>query len=69
MWLVSSVSGAIKKIYVGIKEPSTFTTGNSGHEKLGAAGIKVFFPVEHLRAKIMDVTLTGHVGAVGKSNP
>jgi len=65
---IIGLRGAIKKIYVGIKEPSTFITENSGQEKLEAAGIKVSFPVEHLRAKIMDVTLTGHVGAVGKSN-
>ncbi|KAJ5722690.1 cytidine deaminase-like protein [Penicillium malachiteum] len=41
------LNGAIKTVYMGIKEPGTFITHNDGQERLEAGGVKVVFPVEH----------------------
>lgn len=53
--------GAIKTVYVGIKEPGTFIANNDGQERLEAGGVKVVFPaVEKLQGKITEVSLAGH---------
>jgi pyrimidine deaminase RibD-like protein len=54
------LNGAIKTVYVGIKEPGTFIEHNDGQERLEANGVKVEFPVEHLRDGITKVSLAGH---------
>ncbi|KAK3316083.1 cytidine deaminase-like protein, partial [Apodospora peruviana] len=54
------LDGAIKTVYVGIKEPGTFIEHNDGQERLEANGVKVEFPVEHLRDKITKISLAGH---------
>lgn len=54
------LNGAIKTVYVGIKEPGTFIEHNDGQERLEANGVKVEFPVEHLRDKITKISLAGH---------
>lgn len=52
--------GAIKTVYVGIREPTTFIATNNGQEMLEANGIRVVHPVEHWREKIMEVSMAGH---------
>ncbi len=54
------LKGAIKTVYVGIKEPGTFIAHNDGWDRLEANGVKVVFPVEHLRGKITEVSMAGH---------
>lgn len=54
------LNGAIKTVYVGIKEPGTFIEHNDGQERLEANGVKVEFPVEHLRDRITKISLAGH---------
>ncbi|RYP87434.1 hypothetical protein DL770_004772 [Monosporascus sp. CRB-9-2] len=54
------LKGAIKTVYVGIKEPGTFIAHNSGQERLEAPGVKVVFPVKHLQSKIIEVAMAGH---------
>ncbi|KAG8162329.1 hypothetical protein KVR01_008094 [Diaporthe batatas] len=53
------LKGAIKTVFVGIREPDTFIPGNSGREKLEAAGINMAF-LEGLEDTIMEVTMAGH---------
>lgn len=53
------LKGAIKTVYVGIKEPGTFIAYNDGQKRLEAGGVKVEFPVEHLRDKITEVSMAG----------
>ncbi|KAK7429331.1 hypothetical protein QQZ08_004143 [Neonectria magnoliae] len=54
------LKSAIRTVYVGIREPGTFIANNDGQERLEANGVKVVYPVEHLRAKITEVSLAGH---------
>lgn len=59
---ILGLGGAIKAVYVGIREPDTFITDNRGMERLEAAGIKVVLldGDEELRRRILDVTFAGH---------
>ncbi|KAM0284848.1 hypothetical protein ACHAQH_001769 [Verticillium albo-atrum] len=57
---ILGLKGAIKTVYVGIREPGTFIAHNDGQERLEAGGVKVVYPVEHWRDKITDVSMTGH---------
>lgn len=55
------LKGAIKTVYVGIKEPGTFITNNDGQDRLEANGVAVVYPaVEHLQTRITQVSLAGH---------
>jgi pyrimidine deaminase RibD-like protein len=54
------LGGAINTVYVGIQEPGKFIGHNDGQARLEAHGIKVIYPVEHLRAKITETSLAGH---------
>ncbi|KAJ6021444.1 hypothetical protein N7540_006948 [Penicillium herquei] len=53
------LNGAIKTVYVGIKEPGTFIAHNDGQERLQANGVKVVFPVEYWRDRIIAVSMAG----------
>lgn len=54
------LNGAIKTVYVGIKEPSTFIANNDGQERLEKNGVSVVFPVEHWRDRITAISMAGH---------
>ncbi|KAK5635616.1 hypothetical protein RRF57_011328 [Xylaria bambusicola] len=54
------LNGAIKTVYVGIKEPGTFITHNDGQERLEAHGVKVVYPVEHMRDMLTKISMAGH---------
>lgn len=53
------LSGGIKVVYVGIKEPETFIGVNAGRKRLEEAGIKVQF-VEGMEDRILKVSTAGH---------
>lgn len=53
------LSGAIKVVYVGIKEPETFIGVNAGIKRLEDAGVKVQF-VECMEDHILKVSTAGH---------
>jgi hypothetical protein len=48
---------------VGIKEPGTFIVHNEEQKRLEAGGVKVEFPVGHLRDRIVEISMAGHPGA------
>ncbi|QGI69337.1 hypothetical protein CEK27_013308 [Fusarium fujikuroi] len=54
------LKGAIKTVYVGIREPGTFIANNDGQERLEAHGVKVVYPVEHWHDRIMEISMAGH---------
>jgi pyrimidine deaminase RibD-like protein len=54
------LDGAIKTVYVGIREPGTFIANNDGQQRLEAGGVKVVYPVEHLRSRITEIAMAGH---------
>lgn len=56
---IIELKGAIQTVYVGIQEPDTFIAGNSGRDRLEAAGVKMVF-LEGLEDQIMPVTMAGH---------
>ena len=53
------LNGAIKVVYVGIKEPETFIGQNVGRKRLEDAGIAVTF-VEGMQDLILEVSTAGH---------
>lgn len=53
------LNGAIKTVYVGIKEPETFIGQNSGRARLEEAGIPVTI-VEGMQDRILEVSTAGH---------
>lgn len=53
------LNGAIKAVYVGIKEPGTFIGENVGKKRLEDAGISVIL-VEGLQDRILEVSMAGH---------
>lgn len=56
------LNGAIKVVYVGIKEPEVFVAqehGTTGRKKLEDAGVGVRF-VEGLEDRILEVSTAGH---------
>lgn len=53
------LSGAIKIVYVGIKEPETFIGENDGRKRLEDAGIVVQL-VEGMHDRILEVSTAGH---------
>jgi len=54
------LNGAIKMVYVGIKEPGTFIRHNDGEQRLEANGVNVELPVKHMHDKITRISLAGH---------
>jgi pyrimidine deaminase RibD-like protein len=56
---IIELKGAIQTVYVGIQEPDTFIVGNSGRDRLEAAGVKMVI-VKGLEDQIMPVTMAGH---------
>jgi pyrimidine deaminase RibD-like protein len=56
---ILGLEGAVKTVYVGIKEPDTFIGENSGIERLERAGVRVAL-VEGLRDRILEVSTAGH---------
>lgn len=62
------LNGAIKTVYVGIKEPEVFVAqehGTTGRKKLEDGGVAVRF-VEGMEERILEVSTAGH-GTGGKS--
>jgi pyrimidine deaminase RibD-like protein len=53
------LNGAIKVVYIGIKEPETFIGENAGRKRLEDAGIAVTF-VEGMQDRILEVSTAGH---------
>ena len=53
------LNGAIKVVYVGIKEPEKFIGENVGRKRLEDAGVVVTF-VEGLQDRILEVSTAGH---------
>ncbi len=53
------LGGAIKTVYVGVKEPEKFVGENEGRTRLEEAGITVLH-VCGLEAKILEVATAGH---------
>jgi pyrimidine deaminase RibD-like protein len=56
---ILKLSGAIKVVYVGIKEPEIFIGENTGRKRLEDAGVMVRF-VEGMDDRILEVSTTGH---------
>lgn len=56
---ISKLSEMIKVVYVGIKEPETFISEDTGRRRLEDAGIIVQF-VEGMDHRILEVSTTGH---------
>ncbi|KAK3333492.1 cytidine deaminase-like protein [Cercophora scortea] len=57
---VLRLAGTIRTVYVGIMEPETFVTENTGRKSLQDAGIPVVH-VEGLEADILEVATAGHI--------
>ncbi|KAI9682127.1 MAG: hypothetical protein M1817_000181 [Caeruleum heppii] len=53
------LNGAIKTVYVGIKEPETFIGENVGRKRLQDAGVAVQL-VEGMHDRILEVSMAGH---------
>ncbi|KAI1122647.1 cytidine deaminase-like protein [Nemania abortiva] len=56
---IIEVGKRIKKVYVGVREPDTFVSGNSSRRKLEDAGIEVLL-VGGLEKDILEVATAGH---------
>ena len=56
---VLGLKGAVKTVYVGIKEPEKFVGQNEGRKRLEDAGI-VVTAVEGLEDQILEVSTVGH---------
>jgi len=53
------LNGAIKLVYVGIKEPEIFVGENVGRKRLEDAGVEVTI-VEGMQDRILKVSTAGH---------
>ena len=56
---ILSLNGAIKMVYVGIKEPEVFVGKNEGIKRLEDAGIPVQF-VQGMTEQILEISTAGH---------
>ncbi|KAI2611950.1 cytidine deaminase-like protein [Hypoxylon sp. NC1633] len=56
---IIALAGAVKTVYVGIKEPDTFIVANSGQDRLEKVGVKMVF-VDGLEDRILEVSMAGH---------
>ncbi|KAL8660779.1 MAG: hypothetical protein Q9202_006201 [Teloschistes flavicans] len=59
---LSSQSGGIKTVYIGIQEPNTFVAANAGQSKLADAGV-VCVHVPGLEEEILRTATAGHQGS------
>ncbi|KAK3316259.1 cytidine deaminase-like protein [Apodospora peruviana] len=57
---VLRLAGSIQTVYVGVMEPATFVSSNTGKASLDAAGISVVH-VAGLEPEILQVATAGHV--------
>ncbi|KAI1200235.1 cytidine deaminase-like protein [Nemania serpens] len=57
---ILAIGNRIKTVYVGVREPDTFVSGNSSRRKLEDAGIEVLL-VGGLERDILEVATAGHV--------
>ncbi|GAB1314258.1 hypothetical protein MFIFM68171_04468 [Madurella fahalii] len=59
---IVGLNGAIKAVYIGIREPDTFIKLNEGIKRLEEAGVKVVLldDDQELRDEILAVTFAGH---------
>jgi pyrimidine deaminase RibD-like protein len=57
---VLRLAGSIRIVYVGIMEPETFVSNNTGRKALRDAGITVVH-IEGLETEILEVATAGHV--------
>lgn len=55
----NSADGGIKTVYLGVTEPETFVSRNSGRSKLEAAGV-VCIEVPGFEKEILEVATAGH---------
>ena len=61
---ILAMKGAIKAVYVGIREPSTFIERNDGLVRLRKAGLYVaLITDDELKERILEVSLAGHESA------
>ncbi|KAI0536123.1 cytidine deaminase-like protein [Xylaria digitata] len=56
---ILGLKGAIKTVYIGIREPDTFIAENNGITRLEKAGIEVVL-VEGMQERIHEVSTAGH---------
>ena len=56
---ILELKGAVKIVYVGIKEPEKFVGQNEGRKRLEGAGV-VVMAVEGMEDQILEVSMTGH---------
>ncbi|KAI0459035.1 cytidine deaminase-like protein [Xylaria acuta] len=56
---ILAIGKRIKTVYVGVQEPDTFVSGNSGRRKLEDAGIEISL-VSGLEKDILEVATAGH---------
>ncbi|KAI0813426.1 cytidine deaminase-like protein [Xylaria sp. FL0064] len=56
---ILSLNGAIKTVYVGIREPDTFIAENDGITRLRNAGVEVVL-VDGMQERILAVSTAGH---------
>lgn len=61
---ILGMNGAVKTVYLGVKEPEKFVGQNEGRKRLEDAGI-VVTAVEGLEDQILEVSTAGH-GIVNK---
>ncbi|KAL8827808.1 MAG: hypothetical protein Q9191_002965 [Dirinaria sp. TL-2023a] len=59
---LKSASGGVKTVYLGVAEPQTFVSKNSGRSKLEAAGV-VCIEVPGFEKEILEVATIGHTKA------
>lgn len=56
---ILALKGALKTVYVGIKEPGTFVAMNQGQARLEAAGVTVI-QLSGMEDRVREVSLAGH---------
>lgn len=56
---IIELKDAIRTVYVGVEEPDTFLAGNSGRDRLEAAGVRTVI-LAGLEDQIMPITMAGH---------
>ncbi|MCJ1276191.1 hypothetical protein MMC21_003996 [Puttea exsequens] len=54
------LDGAIKAVYIGIREPEIFIGENVGVQRLEDAGVVVGFMEEAMQRRILEVSTAGH---------
>ncbi|KAI1421037.1 cytidine deaminase-like protein [Xylaria sp. FL1777] len=57
---IPQLNGAIRTVYVGIREPRTFIVNNDGQGRLEPDSLKVIYTIPHLQGKIMEIFIVEH---------